>query len=146
MFDLVRRRTGSGLDRVQWGLDGMLDRFFEGWPSVFSEEPLWPSVDVSESKKKFTVTAELPGLEAKDVDVSIENGVLTIKGEKRREHEEKDENYHRIERSYGRFSRSFKLDGIDEEKIKAKFKNGVLTLTLPKRKESVGKQIEVKEG
>jgi len=144
MFDLIRRPFGGEVDRVRREWDSFFDRFFGQGP-LGGGESLWPSVDVSESKGKYTITAELPGLEAKDVDVSLEGDVLTIRGEKKKESEEKGESFHRVERSYGGFSRSFRLAGhVDPDKVKAKFKNGVLTLTIPKSAETMGRQIEVK--
>lgn len=145
MFDLIRKPFGGEVDRFRREWDGFFDRVFGQGSALSGGESLWPSVDVSESKGKYTVTAELPGLEAKDVDVSIEGDVLTIRGEKKKESEEEGENFHRVERSYGSFSRSFRLAGhVNPDKVKAKFKNGVLTLTLPKSAETVGRQIEVR--
>jgi HSP20 family protein len=90
----------------------------------------WPSVEVSETGKEIKVTAELPGLDEKDVHVELANGVLAIAGEKRTETEDKDRRF--SERSYGRFERRIAVDDVDEDKISAAFKNGVLTVTLPK--------------
>ena len=83
-------------------------------------------------------------MEAKNIDVKLEGNVLTIKGERQREQEEKDENFHRIERSYGSFYRSFRLPSeVDAEKIKASYEKGVLRITIPKAKKEVGKKIEI---
>ena len=90
----------------------------------------WPSVEVSETDKEIKVTAELPGLDEKDVKVELANGVLAIAGEKRTETEDKDRRF--SERSYGRFERRIAVEDVDEDKISAAFKNGVLTVTLPK--------------
>ncbi len=91
----------------------------------------WPSVEVSETDKDVTVTAELAGLEEKDIEVSVEDDVLTITGEKRTETDDKERRY--SERYYGRFERRLALPGvIDDERVKATFKNGVLSVTLPK--------------
>jgi len=93
----------------------------------------FPAIDVSEDDKAVKVTAELPGLGPDDIDVSILQNRLTIKGEKKFEDEEKSENYHRIERSYGSFQRSVILPAnVDESKVEANYKNGVLQLTMPK--------------
>lgn len=106
-----------------------------------------PSVDVAESDKAYTITAELPGLSASDVDVSVKNGSLVIKGEKQSEKKTEDKNYHLSERSYGAFERSFYLpEGVDRDKIKAEVAKGVLTVTLPKTEtaQAKAKKIEVK--
>jgi HSP20 family protein len=106
----------------------------------------WPQVDVTETDKEIKVSAEIPGVEAKDIDVSVEDGMLTIKGEKKYEREEKEKGQYRMERSYGSFQRSIELPAeVDESKAKAEFKKGVLRLTLPKRPgtQSRRKQIPV---
>src|SRR5437870_12876365 len=93
-----------------------------------------PQVDVTETDKEVKVCAEIPGADAKDIDVSVEDGTLTIKGEKKYEQEEKEKGQYRMERSYGSFERSIRLPtDVDESKAKAEFKKGVLRLTLPKR-------------
>lgn len=105
-----------------------------------------PQVDVTENDKEVRITAELPGLEEKDIDVSLSNDVLTISGEKKAEKEDKGDNYYRMERSYGSFQRSIPLPSeVDTDKCDAIFKNGVLQITLPKipSKESA-KKIAVK--
>ena len=123
------------------------------WNRVFGETPLarifaeaWsPRVDLTETKDSFIVKAELPGLEAKDVNVSISGNVLTIKGEKKKEEEEKDEHHHYVERYYGSFQRSFQLPAnVMNDKIEANFNKGVLKLTLPKTDEAKKKEIEIK--
>lgn len=109
--------------------------------------PLSPAVDVTEKDAAFEITAELPGLDEKDVDVSVANGVLTIKGEKREEKQEKQKDYYLSERRYGSFQRSFPLpDGVDGDKIEAVFKKGLLSITLPKTAEAQNnkRKIDVK--
>lgn len=109
--------------------------------------PLVPSVDVAEAGNAYTITAELPGLAAEDVDVSVHNGVIVIKGEKQSETKKEDKNYYLSERSYGAFERSFALpEGVDQEHIKAEVAKGVLTVTLPKTEaaQAKSKKIEVK--
>lgn len=104
-----------------------------------------PAVDISEDKDNFFVTIDLPGMNKKDVKVSYEDGVLSISGEKKKESERKEENFHRVERSYGSFERSFRVPmRIVPERIEARFDNGVLTVTLPKAEEVKPKEIEVK--
>lgn len=123
---------------------------FEGGyaPLATFERGEWvPCVDVSESEKEFVVTAELPGMAEKDVDVSIQNGILTIKGEKKEEKEEKSKNLYRMERPYGAFQRSIELPSeIDKDKAEASYKSGVLTIKLPKTKaaQQEAKKVPVK--
>ncbi|OPL16659.1 MAG: molecular chaperone [delta proteobacterium ML8_D] len=104
-----------------------------------------PAVDVSETKDSLIVKAEIPGMESKDIDVSLCGDLLTIKGEKKQKTEEKKENYHRIETHYGAFSRTIRVPvSVNSEKIKASYDNGVLKITLPKKEEVKAKQIEIK--
>jgi HSP20 family protein len=106
-----------------------------------------PAVDIVEGERDVTIKAELPGIEAKDVTISVDNNVLTLKGERRAEKEVRKENYHRMERSFGAFSRSFALPAtLDSDKVKADFRNGLLTITLPKKEAAKGRLIEVQTG
>lgn len=103
-----------------------------------------PSVDIFETPETVVLRADLPGIEQKDIDLRIENNTLTLRGERKFLKETKEEDYHRIERSYGTFSRSFQLPGaIDQEGIAAVHKDGVLEVTLPKREETRPKMIKV---
>jgi HSP20 family protein len=104
-----------------------------------------PATDIYEDEEGLTLRFELAGVDPKDVDIRFENGVLTIKGERKLEREDRKENYHRVERSYGAFTRSFSLPGtVDPEKIRAESKNGVLAVVLPKKSEAKPKSIQVK--
>lgn len=104
-----------------------------------------PRVDIYEDEESVALRFDLAGVEPKDVDIRFENGVLTLRGERKLEREDKRDNYHRIELSYGTFTRSFSLPGtIDAEKIKAESKNGVLVVVLPKKPEAKPKSIQVK--
>jgi len=119
------------------------------FPRFAEEEPLsatWgPAVDIYEDPEGITLKAEVAGLEPKDVDLKIENGVMTLKGERKLEKEDKKDNYTRVERSYGMFSRSFSIPPqVDVEKIRAETKNGVLQVFMPKKAEAKPKQISVK--
>jgi HSP20 family protein len=106
-----------------------------------------PPVDIYEDEQGISVKAELPGVDPKDVDVRVENNTLTIKGERKFEKEEKEENFHRIERRYGSFVRSFTLPNtVDTDTVKADFDNGVLSIRLSKRAEAKPKQIKVNIG
>jgi len=126
----------------------LFDSFFEDWnaPSLFSEEKTWmPAFDIAENEKEYIVTAEMPGIVSKDLDVTYTDGILSIKGEKKQETEEKEKDYHRVERRFGTFNRSFRIPGkVKTDKVDANFKDGILTLTLPKSEEDQVKKIEVK--
>ena len=132
-------------------MEGLFDRYFNalapfrGDDAELSKKFEWrPSVDISESDKHYLIKAELPEVEKDDVDVSVENGILTIRGERRYQTEEESETRHRIESMYGRFSRSFTLPGdADESKISAKSKNGVLNVRIPKTKEANESKVRV---
>jgi HSP20 family protein len=114
------------------------------WPAYRTSD-MTPRTDIAESDKEIEITAELPGLEEKDVEVKVADGILTIKGEKKAEKEEKDKNYRMIERSYGSFSRSLELpDGIDPGTITAAIANGVLKVTVPKPAPAEAKKVPVK--
>src|SRR5438105_13925115 len=103
-----------------------------------------PAVDIFETEGEIVVKAEVPGMERKDITLNLEKNVLTLKGERGFEKEAKDENYHRIERSYGAFSRSFSIPAtVDEEKIRADYKDGVLNIVLPKKEQARPKQIKI---
>lgn len=124
------------MDRV---FDSFLGRGFGRTPALYrgGEDSLVPSIDVRETEKEFVIEAELPGIEEKDVSLTLTNGVLTLKGEKRSERDEEKDDYHLSERSYGSFQRSFEVsEAIDPEKVKASFDKGVLKVTLPKRPEA----------
>jgi HSP20 family protein len=124
-------------------MDRVFERFEHGWPrlpTLFRRDGAItvPELDVRESAGAIVVEAELPGVDEKDVTVSLANGVLTIKGEKKHETEEKGENYHVTERSFGSFERAIRLpDTIDEGKVEAKFEKGVLKVTAAKKPEAV---------
>ncbi len=141
---------------IQWEplreIEEMFDRYTRamGWPSNRGQELIttgdWsPRVDISETDNEFVVKAEIPEVKKEDVKVSVDNGVLTIHGERKQENEEKGKKFHRVERYYGSFVRSFTLpDNVDETKVKATFKDGMLNLQIPKTAETKPKAIEVK--
>lgn len=134
-------------ERMRRDMDRLWDSFFEERPRRKGEEVgEWlPSLDVSETKNNLVVKAELPGMDPKDIDISLNEGILTIKGERKQEKEEKEENYHLIERSYGSFTRSVRLPGeVKSEMISASYKDGVLKVTLPKSEEAKKKEIKIK--
>ncbi|MGA2087858.1 MAG: Hsp20/alpha crystallin family protein [Stellaceae bacterium] len=133
-------------------MDRLFDRFgVPSFPSFFGASPdlafTVPAVDVTEDDKAYKIAAEMPGVEEKDIDVSVNEDTLVLKGEKRQEKEEKGKNTYVSERSYGSFQRAFALpEGVDRGKIAADFSKGVLTVTLPKTPESQKQQkkIEIK--
>jgi len=131
---------------LQREIERVFESFANNWPPLdFRTSGVTPSMDISETDKDIEITAELPGLEEKDVQVNVADGVLTIKGEKKAEKEEKEKNYHRIERSYGSFYRSLQLpSGVNADAIKATLKNGVLKVTVSKPAAAQPKKIEVK--
>jgi HSP20 family protein len=139
------------LEEMQTRLDSLFGRA-PGRPENGGQESMsvaeWaPLVDITEDAKEFLIKAELPEMKKEDVKVSVENGVLTISGERRFEKEEKDKEkkYHRIERSYGKFIRSFGMpEGSDPGKVAAEFKDGVLTVRLPKSEKAKPTSIDVK--
>lgn len=103
-----------------------------------------PGIDISETDDQFLISAELPGMKKDDINVSLDNGQLTISGERKLEREEDGQTYHRVETKYGSFSRSFQLpDNVDEESINAKYENGLLHISINKTEDKVKKKIEV---
>ncbi len=158
----VPTRTPDAWQSLRNEMDRLFDRFSGGFgvPSLrrmFESKPNWlyegsfswspPAIDITEDDKTYKITAEVPGLEEKNVDVIVSGEMLTLKGEKHYEKDEKDKNRHMSERAYGSFQRSFALpDGVDRDKIAADLSKGVLTITMPKTAEAQkpNKKIEVK--
>ena len=121
------------------------DPFFRAWSNDENSCRWCPAVDVSESEKELLVSADLPGVDSKDVEITVKENILTLTGERKTEKEDKGESYHRVERAYGSFSRSFVLPStVDETKVSAEYKDGVLRVHLPKREEVQPRKIEVK--
>ena len=134
-------------ERMRKEMDRFWDSFLEGtMPKRGEDGTEWfPSLDLSETKSDFVVKAELPGIDLKDIDISLTDGMLTIRGEKEQEKEEKEENYHSIETSYGTFSRSVSLPrDVKNDKVSASYKDGVLRVVLPKSEEAKKKEIKIK--
>jgi HSP20 family protein len=149
---LVRRREWeSPIQALHDEMDDLFNNFFgltviEPFGRVRAERVFVPSVNVSEDEKEVLVTAEVPGMDEKELDITITKDALTIKGEKKAENEEKGKNYYRMERSYGSFERVIPLAAeIEEGKAKASFKNGVLKVKLPKtaKAQAAGAKIKV---
>jgi len=132
------------------GLQDRMNRLFsDSFSAVTSQEPLAagsfvPPVDVYEDEQGIRLKMEVPGIDEKDIDIRLENNLLTVRGERKLEKETKEENYHRIERSYGSFTRSFSLPNtVNTDEVKAAYGKGVLTISLGKRAEARPKQIKV---
>ncbi len=146
---IVRWRPMRDLMSLQEEMNRIFDRFFGTLPAEDQEEMAvsdwYPDVDIVENKDEIVVKAELPGMKKDDIHISYKDGVLTLEGERKKEKEEKDVNYHRVERVYGKFCRSFQLPTvIQEDKINAEYKDGILTIHLPKAEEAKPKEIEIK--
>jgi HSP20 family protein len=152
----VAPRYSDPFGTLRSEMDRLFDSFMGGlptFPSMFGPGgsrgfALSPSMDVKETNKEIVVETELPGLDEKDISLTVQNGVLTIQDEKKLDYDEEKENYHVIERRYGSFQRSLRLpDTVDDTKINAHFDNGVLKVTLPKRPELTREQrkIEIKK-
>jgi len=152
-------REWPPFDRLRAEIDRVFEDFGRGtWPTPFfgksfETEPFWrrefslsgvPAVDIAEKDGAYEITAELPGMEEKDIDVQFADGMLVIKGEKKAEKEEKKKDFHLSERHFGSFRRSFRVpEGVETDKIDAEFKNGILTLTLPKSAQAKKKERKI---
>jgi HSP20 family protein len=135
-----------GLTTFRKEMDRFLERFWDG--DEVTSAGLWaPDVDILETKDALTLEAELPGIEPKDIQLTLDNGLLALRGEKRQELVQKDERLYRNERHYGSFARTMRLPAnVDTSKATAEFKNGVLTVVLPKTAEARGRAIPIKIG
>jgi HSP20 family protein len=126
-------------------LNNFFEDFFENRPVSTEEGQISPRINVEETENEWLVSAELPGVKREDVRVNYQDGALSISGEKKFEKEDKGKNYHRVERSYGKFYRSINVNSsILADKIDASFKDGILTINLPKAEEAKPKLIDVK--
>lgn len=145
--DLMEWRPFREVTRLRREMDRLWDDYFGSGRRALRPLPaeFAPAVDVKETADQIVVKAEVPGMDAKDINISVTGDVLTIKGEKKSEREEKEENYHLVERSYGSFSRSLAMPAaVDMDKIEAKYDKGILTITCPKKEEVKPKAIEIK--
>ena len=145
---LPHRKMGSLLRQKSPSMFDLMEDFWRrplGAMYKFPDIDEFPAMNVSEDENEIKVTAELPGLKPEEIDVSIAQGILTVKGEKKFEDEEKKDNYHRIERSYGSFQRSLALPAnIDDSKVEATYKDGILNLVMPKTEKENSVKIDVK--
>lgn len=149
------RADANPFTALQREVNDLFDSMFErtgdeAWPAprafARDEGALAPSVDISETAESFDIKAELPGLDEKDIRVTLDGDALVLSGEKKQEREEKEKNYHLVECSYGSFQRTIPLpSGLDRDKVKATFKKGVLNIRVPKLPEAqaAGKQVEI---
>ena len=145
----VRREEDNPFYSLQRSVNQVFDDFMDFGPFAFGSSltRFSPQLDVSETDREFQIAAELPGMDEKDVEVSVSNSLLTLRGEKKNEREDKRKDYYRMERSYGMFERRIPIpEGVDLNKVEASFRKGVLTVTLPKSVEYQGerKRIPIK--
>ena len=153
MFGILpwKRKKENHTNEFRREIDNLYDRFFETnfLPSsyIFGQGKWDPNLDISESRKDITVKAEIPGIEAKDFDISIDGRLLTIKGEKKQEQRKEEETYYRVERSYGYFNRTIQLPAeVITDKVDATYKRGILKIKLRKSKENESKRIKITTG
>ena len=144
---LVRFNPNHDLAEARLNMNRLFHNFFEDnsgrWPQ--DARSVVPAVNLEETEEAYKLTAELPGLAKEDISITLEENVLCLKGEKKASEEVDSKNFHRSERSYGKFQRSFELPGtVDRNKIEANYKDGVLTVSVPKAEEAKPKQIEIK--
>jgi HSP20 family protein len=135
-------RGGGLFSDWEWRMDNLLDEVFggslTGYVTPETRGAYAPRIDIKETKEGFEVTAEMPGMNREDIDVSVHDGVLTLSGEKKTEKDELVMNYHHVERSYGCFSREIRLpDTVEMEKVEATYKNGVLRICMPKTQKAI---------
>jgi HSP20 family protein len=144
MTSITRWDPFQNLASLQDQVNRLFDTSFQGRSDSSALTAWAPAVDIYETENELVLKADLPDISEKDLDVRIENNMLTIRGERKFEQKVKEDNYLRIERTYGSFSRSFSLPNtVSTEGIKADYRNGVLTVELPKRAESKSKQVKV---
>ena len=151
----LRREGETPVLAIQNEMNRLFDQFFSDaipFPAQLvarQTADFLPRIDISETETDFKVSAELPGMDEKDIQIRLEKDALLLSGEKKSEVEEKEKTYHRVERSYGSFERVIPFNTqLDEQNVSAVFKNGVLTVTLPKAKEAIrtSRNIEIKKG
>lgn len=137
---LTRRNDNRQVQNLRSDFDSLFDNFFNDFGISFNESSSFkPKINISEDDKNYYVDAELAGIKKDDVSIEYANDILTIKAEKKEEKEDKGKNYHRVESSYGTFTRSVQVPNIDYDNTKAKFEDGVLKVTLPKKEENKAK-------
>jgi|SRR5579859_1605681 len=149
MSNIIQKDPFTGLTSLQNRMNQLFNQAFGGFEDFGFEQPLTsanflPPVDILEDEHNITLQAEIPGVKEEDLNITLENNLLTISGERKFKDEEKKDNFHRIERRYGKFTRTFTLPaGVDSQKVNATFENGILNITLPKREEFKPKQVKI---
>jgi HSP20 family protein len=144
MRTIARWEPFRGVSTLQEQINRLLNDTFDRSGESASLSAWAPAVDIFETEHELVVKADLPEVDPKDLDIRVENNILTLRGERKFEKKVNEDNYLRVERSYGSFARSFTLaNTVNSEAIKADYQNGVLTLTIPKREEAKPKQIKV---
>jgi len=147
MRGIARWEPFRGVSTLQDQLNRLFNEKYERAGEESSLSAWAPAVDIYETEHELVVKADLPDVDPKDLDIRVENNLLTIRGERKFEKKVSEENYLRVERSYGSFARSFTLaNTVNSDAIKAEYQNGVLTLSIPKREEAKPKQIKVNVG
>ena len=147
MRTLTRWEPFRGATTLQDQVNRLFNDVFEGQGGESSLTAWAPAVDIYETEYELVVKADLPDIKPEELDIRVENNILTIRGERKFEKQVNENNYLRVERAYGSFSRSFSLaNSVNSEAIKADYQNGVLTLSIPKREEAKPKQIKVNVG
>jgi HSP20 family protein len=141
---LVRWDPARELDTLQTDLNRVFDTFFGGRTENGAPRRWIPAMDLAETDEHLVLKADLPGLGADDVEIEVKDGVLTVSGERKTEHEDSSHGYHRVERSYGRFSRSLSLpQGVDPDQVQAEFDKGVLEVRVPKPAERKPHRVQI---
>jgi len=145
MTQLTRRTPNRTLRNLQREVDSLFDRFFDRTGSEESRSAVWaPQTDLVETDEDFQLRLDVPGMSTEDIDINLQNGTLTVSGERTSERTDEGEDYVRVERAFGTFHRTFTLpDTVDQANIEATYEDGVLRINVPKTEESTRRQIEI---
>jgi HSP20 family protein len=145
MANMTRRSSNRTLRSLQREVDSLFDRFFDRAGEGDGSSAMWaPQTDLMETDDAFQLRLDVPGMSKDDIDINLQNGTLTVSGERTSERTDEGEEYVRVERAFGTFHRTFSLpDAVDEENIQATYENGVLSIHVPKTEESSRRQIEI---
>jgi HSP20 family protein len=144
-MNFVRWNPFHDMTLLQHQMNRLFESSLQGWPGESDGVSNWmPPADIYETDGDLVVMTDLPGVDPKQIEVRVENNVLTVRGERRFEQKSEKENFHRVERSYGTFARSFTLStSVDADKIRANYKDGVLSISLPKAEQAKPKRIQI---
>jgi len=145
MTQLTRRTPNRTLRNLQREVDSLFDRFFDRTGSDQGRSAVWaPQTDLVETDEEFQLRLDVPGMSKEDIDINLQNGTLTVSGERTSERTDEGEDYVRVERAFGTFHRTFTLpEAVDEQNIEATYEDGVLRISVPKTEESTRRQIEI---